>query len=139
MDLNNVPYVSGKSFVKWHIQHSAAAEHRGRTDRVAIKEHKVIYDYETQVPVRLVIDKTAMLQESWMMFEVLHEVSSAGKGERTTLGTVKVNLAEYVEASEQEWEEGVVRRYLMQDSKINSTLKVGGVLCSSRYSFLTAC
>jgi hypothetical protein len=36
-------------------------------------------------------------------------------------------LAEYVEESEMgpDGEEGVTRRYLMQDSKINSTLKVG--------------
>jgi hypothetical protein len=58
-----------------------------------------------------------------MLFEVQHEVSSSGKGERLTLGTVRLNLAEYVEASEQEGEDGVCRRYLMQDSKINSTLK----------------
>jgi hypothetical protein len=74
--------------------------------------------------VRLVIDKNGYLQESWMLFEVQHEVSSSGKGERLTLGTVRLNLAEYVEASEQEGEDGVSRRYLMQDSKINSTLKV---------------
>lgn len=38
-----------------------------------------------------------------------------------------LNLAEYVEESElgAVGEEGVVRRYLMQDSKINSTLKIG--------------
>ncbi|KAF2433173.1 hypothetical protein EJ08DRAFT_686505 [Tothia fuscella] len=124
IDLNNVPYVSGKSFIKWHLQHSAATEHRGRTDRVGIKEHKVIYDYETTLPVRLVIDKTAVLQELIMIFEVMHEVFVHGKGERSALGTVKINLAEYVEASEQDGDEGVVRRYLMQDSKINSTLKL---------------
>ncbi len=46
----------------------------------------------------------------------------------STLGNVKLNLAEYVEESEgvagEEGEERVVRRYLMMDSKINSTLKV---------------
>jgi hypothetical protein len=40
------------------------------------------------------------------------------------LGYVALNLAEYVEESE-DGEEGVTRRYLMQESKINSTLKVG--------------
>jgi hypothetical protein len=124
VDLNNVPYVSGKSFVKWSLPHSAAAEHRGRTEKHSIKEHKCVYDSEVHVPVRLVIDKNGFLQESWMLFEVQHEVSSSGKGERHTLGSVRLNLAEYVEASEQEGEDGVSRRYLMQDSKINSTLKV---------------
>lgn len=42
------------------------------------------------------------------------------------LGEVNLNLAEYVDASDGEGEtgEGVCRRYLMQESKINSTLKV---------------
>lgn len=49
------------------------------------------------------------------------------RGEKITLGFVTVNLSEYVEESENgtEGEEGVVRRYLMQESKINSTLKIG--------------
>lgn len=44
------------------------------------------------------------------------------------LGTLTLNLAEYVEESEQvggDGDEGVVRRYLLQDSKVNSTLKIG--------------
>ena len=36
---------------------------------------------------------------------------------------MKVNLSEYVEGS-YEADEGIIRRYLMQESKINSTLKV---------------
>lgn len=125
VDLNNVPLVSGTSFIKWHLPHSSAAEHRGRTEKRIIKDHKVTYDYEKHVPVRLTIDKNGMLQESHIHFEVVQEYSSAGRGERITLGNVKLNLAEYVEPSEADGEDGVTRRYLMQDSKINSTLKVG--------------
>jgi hypothetical protein len=124
--------VSGKSFVKWSLPHSTATEHRGRTEKHSIKEHKCTYDWDFDTSVRLVIDKNGYLQESWMLFEVQHEVSSGGKGERLTLGTVRLNLAEYVEASEQEGEDGVCRRYLMQDSKINSTLKVSN--CGHRKS-----
>jgi len=66
-----------------------------------------------------------MLHESWIIFEVLQEYSAGGRGERIVLGTVKLNLSEYVEQSDLlDGEEGVCRRYLMQDSKINSTLKV---------------
>lgn len=38
-----------------------------------------------------------------------------------------MNLAEYVDLGEDEEEDGrgIIRRYLMQDSKINSTLRVG--------------
>ena len=71
-----------------------------------------------------------MLQESEIHFEVLQEYSP-GARERIVLGNVKLNLAEFcVEGGEEregsgegEGGEGVVRRYLMQESKINSTLK----------------
>ena len=56
----------------------------------------------------------------------MQDYSSGGRGEKITLGQVTLNLAEYVEESESgDGEEGVVRRYLMQESKINSTLKIG--------------
>lgn len=125
-DLNNVPLVSGTCFVKWHLPSSSAAEHRGRTNKCNIKDHKVVFDYEKQTSVRLVIGKDQMLQELYIHLEIIQEYSSAGKGERITLGNIKLNLAEYVDTNDHahEDEEGVTRRYLMQDSKINSTLKV---------------
>lgn len=55
---------------------------------------------------------------------MVQDYSSGGRGEKITLGFVTLNLAEYVEKSEN-GEEGVTRRYLMQESKVNSTLKVG--------------
>lgn len=77
------------------------------------------------IPVRLTVDKNSMLQESEIHFEVLQEYSSGARGERIILGHVKLNLAEYVEPDGAEGgEEGTTRRYLMQDSRINSTLKV---------------
>jgi hypothetical protein len=71
-----------------------------------------------------------MLQECFAEFEVLQEYDrGTGRNDRITLGTVKLNLAEYVEQSEMVVvpgeDPGVTRRYLMQDSKINSTLKLG--------------
>jgi hypothetical protein len=85
-----------------------------------------------QVPVRLTVDKSNMLQESHISFEVIQEYGSGGKDSRVVLGHLKLNLAEYVEPSE-DGEEAVCRRYLMQASKINSTLKVrthDKVICS---------
>lgn len=136
-DLNNVPLVAGSSFVRWHLPTSRAAEHRGRTSKCPIKDHRVQYDYEQQIPVRLTVSKDHMLQDYFVDFEVQQEYGTGGKNERITLGKLKLNLAEYVEASEVQSPgvpgspghapeaEGVVRRYLMQDSKINSTLKIG--------------
>lgn len=76
--------------------------------------------------MRLVIGKDQMLQELWIHLEIIQEYSSGGKGERITLGNIKLNLAEYVDTNDHghDSDEGVTRRYLMQDSKINSTLKV---------------
>lgn len=134
LDLNNVPLVTGTSFIKWHLPSSTAAEHRGRTQKCAIRDHRVHYDYDKKLPVRLTLGKDGMLQECLIHLEVLQEYSSGGRGERLTLGQVHLNLAEYVDVAldqpgspvrENLEEEGVVRRYLMQESKINSTLKIG--------------
>ena len=144
IDLNNVPLVSGTSFIKWHLPSSTAAEHRGKTNKCVIREHRVEYEYEKRVAVRLTVGRDGMLQECQINFEILQEYSAGGRGERIRLGDVKLNLAEYVESGgdamspsspgggaggggggELGGEEGVVRRYLMQESKINSTLKVG--------------
>lgn len=64
-----------------------------------------------------------MLQESEIHFEVLQEYSPGTRAERIVLGNVKLNLAEFVGGSD-DGEDAVTRRYLMQESKINSTLKV---------------
>lgn len=132
IDLNNVPLVSGTSFIKWNLPSSTAAEHRGRTQKCAIKDHRVQYEYVKQIPVRLVVGRDGVLQECIIEFEVLQEYSSGGRGERITLGEIHLNLAEYVDVMDLQSptdqhteEEGITRRYLMQDSKINSTLKIG--------------
>ncbi|KAK3943086.1 N-terminal C2 in EEIG1 and EHBP1 proteins-domain-containing protein [Diplogelasinospora grovesii] len=210
-DLNNVPLVSGVSLIKWYLPHSIHGEHRGRTPKCPIANHRVEYSYSKLVPVRIAIDKNNNLSECVIEFEVLQEFGLPGAGgvvsgrdEKITLGVVRLNLSEYVEESEAilrdggsgatafrasfgspgpgdkqsgahhsrkrsslsdivnlpgggglgggaggadisprstraskmeeesaatttatDVEEGVVRRYLMQDSKINSTLKIG--------------
>jgi N-terminal C2 in EEIG1 and EHBP1 proteins len=120
--------------VKWHLPSSSSAEHRGHTSKALIREHKAVYDYHKVLPVRLTIDRNQMLQDCEVHFEVLQEYSEGGRGGRVLLGNVKINLAEYVddgsgrgrEKNEAEGEDdgGIVRRYLMWESKINSTLKI---------------
>ncbi|KAF2860795.1 hypothetical protein K470DRAFT_257581 [Piedraia hortae CBS 480.64] len=133
IDLNNLPLAAGTSFVKWHLPASTAADHRGRTTTQSITDHRVCYDYFKQTNVRLTIGRDGMLQECWIVFEVVQEYSVSGKPERIRLGEVRLNLAEYVESPNDspvspvsnEDNKGIVRRHLMQDSKINSTLKLG--------------
>lgn len=81
------------------------------------------WEYDKLLPVRMTIDRNALLQESEIHFQVMQEYSSGARGERIILGNVKLNLAEYVDAGE-DGDGNITRRYLMQDSKINSTLKV---------------
>ena len=197
--------VSGVSSVKWHLPNSIRSEHRGRTQKQAIANHRVEYDYAKIVPLRLVVDRNNRLSDYPIEFEVIQEFEShgAGRDEKIVLGKVTLNLAEYVAESEAiqrdirpstsdsyapreqpvgssgPWhsrqrssmsgkasafsalgtsvgtmdsaasipdstagssvaslsttggspvEDGVIRRYLMQDSKINSTLKIGILL-----------
>jgi len=121
--------------VKWHLPSSSAAEHRGKTDKAFIREHKATWDYVKEIPLRLTIEKTQLLQECQIHFEILQEFNDGPRGGRVHLGDVRLNLAEYThlpEGSGQELdheiegeEGGITRRYLMQDSKVNSTLKLG--------------
>ncbi|TLD06915.1 hypothetical protein PgNI_10539 [Pyricularia grisea] len=97
-DLNNVPLVNGVSQIKWHLPHSIHGEHRGRTGKCPISNHKVEYGYGKVVPVRIHIDRNNNLEECPIEFEVLQEFNEAD--ERIVLGKVTLNLAEYVEESE---------------------------------------
>jgi hypothetical protein len=81
----------------------------------------------------MTIDKNLLLCETEIHFEILQEYSEGARHGRVVLGQVKLNLAEYADRSHLDDErtaldpddEGITRRYLMQQSKINSTLKVG--------------
>ncbi|KAL7920033.1 N-terminal C2 in EEIG1 and EHBP1 proteins domain-containing protein [Trichoderma austrokoningii] len=137
------------------------ADHRGRTPKAAIANHRVEYNFNKVISgVRMSVDKNNSLNECLIEFEIVQEFALT---EKITLGHVKLNLAEYVEESEiflrevnslpstrkrtnssgsptsandlklsdeviRDAEEGIVRRYLMQDSKVNSTLKISILL-----------
>ncbi|KAJ9608206.1 hypothetical protein H2200_007194 [Cladophialophora chaetospira] len=134
LDLTNIPLLAGTATVRWHLSSSTTADHRGRTPSTPISEHKAIWEYEKTLPVRLTIDKLGNLQECDLHFEILQEFDGGGggRGSRVHLGNVKLNLAEYTripdsgaELQDESEEEGTItRRYLLQDSKINSTLKI---------------
>ncbi|KAL4779673.1 N-terminal C2 in EEIG1 and EHBP1 proteins-domain-containing protein [Aspergillus varians] len=123
IDLNNIPLVSGTAYIKWRLPSSTANEHHGTTDKALILDHKASWNYERTLQVRMTIDRDQTLHECEIQFDVIQEFSSGGHAEKNLLGRVKLNLSEYVDKSEDD--EGIVRRYLMHDSKINSTLKIG--------------
>lgn len=134
IDLTNIPLVVGQVYIKWHLPSSSSAEHRGRTDKARIREHRATWDYTKRLTVRLTIDKTQALQPCDIMFEILQEYHDGRRGGRVHLGNVKLNLAEYTNPPEPTVDDAdaggdgsgmITRRYLMQDSKVNATLKIG--------------
>ncbi|KAJ5122088.1 hypothetical protein N7448_003219 [Penicillium atrosanguineum] len=123
-DINNVPLGNGAAWVRWRLPSSSAtSEHQGHTEKATLSDHRAYWNYEKALQVRLTIDRNSMLQECEMVFEVIQEFHSSPTNEKITLGKIKLNLAEYVDKVEED--EGVVRRYLLIDSKVNSTVKIG--------------
>ncbi|KAJ5183480.1 hypothetical protein N7492_001096 [Penicillium capsulatum] len=122
-DINNVPLGNGVAYVRWRLPSSSATEHQGQTEKANLIDHRAYWSYEKALQVRLTIDRTSILQECEINFEVIQEFNSSPMSEKNVLGKIKLNLAEYVDKAEEE--EGVVRRYLMFDSKVNSTVKIG--------------
>lgn len=124
IDINNVPLGNGTAWVRWRLPSSSAAtESQGHTDKAPLADHRASWNYEKTSLVRITIDRNSMLQECDINFEVLQEFHSSPSNEKNLLGKIKLNLAEYVDKVEED--EGVIRRYLMFDSKVNSTLKIG--------------
>lgn len=64
-----------------------------------------------------------MLQDCGIHFDIFQEFSPNMRSDKSLLGSIDLNIAEYVD--EGDGEEGVVRRYLMRNSKINATVKIG--------------
>ncbi|PYI28756.1 hypothetical protein BP00DRAFT_438172 [Aspergillus indologenus CBS 114.80] len=108
---------------RWRLPSGCAPEHHGHTDKAVIIDHRAYWNYEKALQVRLTIDRNQTLHECELYFEVIQEFASGGNNEKSILGKIRLNLSEYVDKSDDD--EGIVRRYLMQDSKVNSTLKVG--------------
>lgn len=116
-ELSSVPLVTGQVFVKWHILNSSSAECRGKTDRVPIVDHKASWPkYQRECMFKVGIGRNGVLQERMLMMEVWVEMISGR--ERFRIGHVGVNLSEYASVKRE------TRRYLLQESKMNSTVKV---------------
>ncbi|KAJ5157283.1 uncharacterized protein N7482_008383 [Penicillium canariense] len=122
-DINNVPLGNGTAWVRWRLPSSSATEHQGHTEKAVLTDHRAYWNYEKALYVRLTIDRNSMLQECEINFEIIQEFHSSPTNEKNVLGKIKLNLAEYVDKVDED--EGVVRRYLMSDCKVNSTVKIG--------------
>ena len=98
--------MSGACFVKYHLQHSLHAEHRGRTPKCPIANHRVEFGPFARLisSVRIAVDRSSSLGECPLELEVIQELdvdaSVRGEDKIVRLGTVRLNLSEYVEESE---------------------------------------
>ncbi|KAG1054858.1 hypothetical protein G6F46_010770 [Rhizopus delemar] len=83
----------------------------GSTPSVPIKDHQVKWNYPINTMTKLAIDKHQMLNDCELKLEVYQK---GGK----EIGSLSINLSEYAGS-------GVVtERYLLQDCKFNSTIKL---------------
>ncbi|RIB15778.1 N-terminal C2 in EEIG1 and EHBP1 proteins-domain-containing protein [Gigaspora rosea] len=113
-ELANIPSIAGLYYVKWKLQNGN--KRRDVTRRVEIKNHSVIWDYKLLNSTKLIIGKDGYLMPCELRLSVKQELN--GGKEINSIGKLSLNISEYVGLST------VTRRYLLQDSKINSTLKL---------------
>ncbi|PKC61632.1 hypothetical protein RhiirA1_348549 [Rhizophagus irregularis] len=110
-ELANVPLVAGLYYIKWKLKNGKKTN--GITERALIKYHSIVWRYKLHNSVQIVIGKDGVLVPCELSIKELN-----GGKEVNNIGKLLLNLSEYVGLN------SMTRRYLLQDSKINSTLKV---------------
>ncbi|RHZ44755.1 hypothetical protein Glove_709g20 [Diversispora epigaea] len=113
-DLTNIPLVTGLYYVKWKLKNSEKPQ--SSTERSPIKDHSVFWNYKLRNTIQLVIGKDGYLMPCELRLTIKQELS--GVKEINNIGRLSLNISEYVGSN------SMTRRYLLQDSKINSTLKL---------------
>ncbi|CAG8487132.1 8080_t:CDS:2 [Ambispora gerdemannii] len=113
-DLANVPLVTGLFYVKWKLQH--AEKSSGSTERAFIKDYSVFWNHNLSNKIQLVVGSDGYLMPCEFRLTIKQELK--GGKEINTIGSLSLNLSEYVDSGK------MTRRYLLQKSKINSTIKL---------------
>ncbi|RIA92967.1 N-terminal C2 in EEIG1 and EHBP1 proteins-domain-containing protein [Glomus cerebriforme] len=113
-ELVNVPLVTGLYYIKWKLKNGKKTN--GMTERAPIKYHSIAWNYKLHNSVQIIIGKDGVLMPCELIIKVKQELS--GGKEVNNIGRLLLNLSEYVGLNT------MTRRYLLQDSKINSTLKL---------------
>jgi len=117
-DITNVPLVSGVYYVKWKLKYSSSE--RGFTQKAPIRDHTVQWSFLFQSIAELVVGKDGVLLPFELRLDVIQELH--GGRDTHIIGNLVLNLSEYV------GNDAKSRRYLLQDSKVNSMLKLSIVL-----------
>ncbi|KAF7439807.1 hypothetical protein PC9H_000143 [Pleurotus ostreatus] len=99
------------------------ASSRGMTTFGQLKEHKVVWDHTVDVVVKMDVERdTLELLPNELKLEVMQRVipNDPSAPQNPRLGVLYLNLAQYASPSTP----SVTRRYLLQKSKTNATLKL---------------
>ncbi|EPB87755.1 hypothetical protein HMPREF1544_05415 [Mucor circinelloides 1006PhL] len=113
-DLTNVPLVSGLYYVKWKLKN--AAHTGGSTVRAPIRDHCIFWGHPISTMAHLVISKQHILGPCELRLEVYQELG--GSRDTIPIGSLTINLSEYASSGL------TTRRYLLDECKFNSTIKL---------------
>ncbi|GAN01448.1 hypothetical protein MAM1_0007c00881 [Mucor ambiguus] len=113
-DLTNVPLVSGLYYVKWRLKN--AAHTSGSTVRAPIRDHCIFWGHPISTMAHLVISKQQILGPCELRLEVYQELG--GSRDTVPIGSLTINLSEYASSGL------TTRRYLLDECKFNSTIKL---------------
>lgn len=135
-DLTNVPLVSGLYFVKWKLKNTVHTN--GSTvrfvlsllskrknslyltlsvHRAPIRDYCIFWGHPISTMANLVISKQHVLGPCELRLDVYQELGGYSK-DATPIGSLTINLSEYAGSGL------TTRRYLLDDCKFNSTIKV---------------
>ncbi|KAI9352512.1 EEIG1/EHBP1 N-terminal domain-containing protein, partial [Zopfochytrium polystomum] len=110
LDLINIPYVSGFYFAKWRLRSSGA---KGLTQRATVSDHVVTWNSSAVFEAGMYVGKDNVLQQCELQIQ---EVNGGKSSE--DVGSAVINLAECAGSRT------TSRRLLLQDSRVNSVLRV---------------
>jgi hypothetical protein len=94
-------------------------------NRAPITDHNVVWNQSTTTTVHLIVGKDNILTPCELKLEIVQELN--GGKDTHTIGTLMLNLSEYVGSGT------TTRRYLLDDCKFNSTLKV----CATVFPYMS--
>ncbi|KAI9228391.1 MAG: N-terminal C2 in EEIG1 and EHBP1 proteins-domain-containing protein [Piptocephalis tieghemiana] len=114
-DLSNVPLLTGEYHVRWKIK--AASVQQGRTHRSDLHNHIVNWDEVVTQNVTTLLGKDGILLPCEVHLSIYQVIHSGGR-ENEKIGTLTLNLSEYA------GHEPKVRRYLLENSRFNCTLRL---------------
>eukprot|EP00158_Paraphelidium_tribonemae_P008577 Partr_v1_DN28616_c3_g1_i2_m49407 putative Conserved hypothetical protein len=117
--LTDIPLVHGNFTARWKIR-NALNDHRGQTQSIPIIDHTVTWNNEFTTKALMVIGKDSVLTPCDLSINIKKEANAGKKPE--SIGKVRLDLAEFAGTKFNS------REYLLQQSKMNSTLRISVIL-----------